>query len=1131
MLFSYSFQVSFDLYTPAKSPNLRGAYLFNISFASLPFKQLVIAPSTMTDTFDFDAFISSPSQAEIAPPVSPNNSAAVNLDKLGNPIVANDTTHANASSLLGPTNVMVPTFSAQGISGTIDVMAGPTLMSHSDSSLMYDSNYSGSFGNDLIESWDMGSNAAASASALDFGHVSSLNVMNNSSGVIVAGINDNGINHTAATAQTSLPTNSVPTIPTAATGADPTASYRDQITAHHSHLMTTSTMAGPNGAASRSTSSIPRVSTFKRVQPPMHRGITMPNAARANLSLQERRRLSRQAAKRGATMAQPQQPFAHSVQQAAAHDAGSTIPAVAGRGAKRAINVDNGQISTTPQQSLPLPSRSVSFMNDSSGSSVSSASLSPQKMQDSRSHSFAVTQTAGLHADNRGVDVPSHVYQGSFNTISGEAIPTANKYSSSGVDVLGILSRAITRPNPSITLGPVDLSCSFAISDARHPQQPLIYASETFCHLTGYTLHEILGKNCRFLQTPGVPLEAGAERQHTDNRAVEHLKRHLTGFRECQASLINYRKDGSPFINLVTVVPVSWSDPSQVDFLVGFQVDLVEQPGAILERKEDGSYLVNYRSINDPPPSTVLGADDTAKDADAEATKQAAIAADILDLIHGVGPCDSKQWSRVLLENSHDLIYVLSLKGTFLYVSPSIERILGYTSEEVIGKSISEFCHPSDVVPVFRELKDSTSNASIAAAASRNIRTEGVANPLTKGGGGQAGPRVNLIMRMRHKHDGHRWIESTGKLHLEQGKGRKVVISSGRPRPVYNLAWEHVRRSAEAAQPSFWSKLSIDGIFLSTTGPIAEVLNCESKDLFGRHVLEMTNYEAAPSLLQALRSSQAMGVSHMMGDGACNTTPVFSSFYPSSAAAGPALPTVFVHIQRASPESAWMIPNVAYPKGGPQPAFDATGTSVDSLTSVFAELSTYRSSSWVFEMHQLKNVNRRLKDEIRALRRQSRDRFSAGGQLSSTTLGGLPMPQSPTLVGVAGGRRRSGPADALSLGARQNSSVPHIQMPSPIKRRPDHGHGHRQHLRPTAALSYLHAGHSTDFSSSSSGSGISPFGERAPDNRRSGSGHASDETAATTATSGDTSEKDGSQSVSGTGSSRESRRGSGSAEA
>ncbi|SPO45837.1 related to white collar 1 protein [Moesziomyces antarcticus] len=1091
----------------------------------------------MADTFDFDAFISSPSQADVVappppPPVAPTNTNAANP---ASDVFKINGTAPDASLLGAPSNDMSSSFSDQGLNGGIDMRPASSLMGQSDS-MMYATDYSESFGNDLMDSWDMNNpaNAANPSSAFDFGSANAPDLVAQS-GDALNGLNASPFAPRARNGQAPMPMASVAAAPSpaAANGAktarDVTSSYRDQIAAHHSQLMSTSTDSGLHGGGSRSTSSIPRVTTFKRAQPPIHRGVTAPNAARANLSLQERRRLSRQAAKQQGMHSA----HAQHANNAMAPGAPTSFTPMAGRGAKRGMNSDDGHISSSPLQPMPAPpTRTVSFMNDSSGSSVSSTGLSPQKMLDSRASSFMHNGAGPLGPLAGGLDqAPSSVYQGNFNTTSGEAVATANKYSTSGVDVLGILSRAITRPNPSIALGPVDLSCSFAISDARHPEQPLIYASETFCHLTGYTLHEILGKNCRFLQTPGAALEAGAERQHTDNRAVEHLKRHLTGFRECQASLINYRKDGSPFINLVTVVPVSWSDPSQVDFLVGFQVDLVEQPGAILERKEDGSYLVNYRSINDPPPSAILSSDEMVKDADAEASKQAAIAADILDLMHGVGPCDAKQWSRVLLENSHDLIYVLSLKGTFLYVSPSIERILGFTAEEVIGKSISEFCHPSDVVPVFRELKDSTSNASIAAAASRNIRTEGVANPLTKGGGGQAGPRVNLIMRMRHKHDGHRWIESTGKLHLEQGKGRKVVISSGRPRPVYNLAWEHVRRGAESAQPSFWSKLSIDGIFLSTTGPTAEVLNCDSKDIFGRHLLEVTNYEAAPSLLQALRSSQAMSVSHFMGDGATNTTPVFTSFYPSSAAAGPALSTVFVHVQRASAESSWMIPNVAYPKGGPQPAFDATGTSVDSLTSVFAELSTYRSSSWVFEMHQLKNVNRRLKDEIRALRRQSRDHF--GGAAGGVAKHGVQLsnPQSPTSA-MADGRRRSAHMESMSFSNGQASAVPHIQTPSPIKRRPDHGHGHRQHLRPSATLAYLHAGSSTDRgSSSSSGSEISPFAERAPNDRRSGSGDASDETAATTTTSGDTSEKDGSNHGSGTGSGSESRRNSGTAEA
>ena len=38
------------------------------------------------------------------------------------------------------------------------------------------------------------------------------------------------------------------------------------------------------------------------------------------------------------------------------------------------------------------------------------------------------------------------------------------------------------------------------IADCSHPEMPLIYANEAFTRITGYSLDETLGKNCRFLQ-------------------------------------------------------------------------------------------------------------------------------------------------------------------------------------------------------------------------------------------------------------------------------------------------------------------------------------------------------------------------------------------------------------------------------------------------------------------------------------------------------------------------------------------------------------------------------------------------------------------------------------------------------
>ena len=46
-------------------------------------------------------------------------------------------------------------------------------------------------------------------------------------------------------------------------------------------------------------------------------------------------------------------------------------------------------------------------------------------------------------------------------------------YSASGFDLLSLLARVVTRPYPKIYLGPVDLSCSFVVTDARRFDAPI----------------------------------------------------------------------------------------------------------------------------------------------------------------------------------------------------------------------------------------------------------------------------------------------------------------------------------------------------------------------------------------------------------------------------------------------------------------------------------------------------------------------------------------------------------------------------------------------------------------------------------------------------------------------------------
>ena len=143
--------------------------------------------------------------------------------------------------------------------------------------------------------------------------------------------------------------------------------------------------------------------------------------------------------------------------------------------------------------------------------------------------------------------------------------------------------RVATRPNPEINIGAVDMSCAFVVCDVVSHDLPIIYCSDIFERLTGYTKHEILGRNCRFLQAPDGKVQSGVKRKYVDDDVVLHLKNKIMNRREAQTSLINYRKGGQPFMNLLTIIPITW-DSDEVKYYVGFQVDLVETPQSVTNK-------------------------------------------------------------------------------------------------------------------------------------------------------------------------------------------------------------------------------------------------------------------------------------------------------------------------------------------------------------------------------------------------------------------------------------------------------------------------------------------------------------------------------------------------------------------
>ncbi|KAI9102433.1 hypothetical protein DFS34DRAFT_391434 [Phlyctochytrium arcticum] len=403
-------------------------------------------------------------------------------------------------------------------------------------------------------------------------------------------------------------------------------------------------------------------------------------------------------------------------------------------------------------------------------------------------------------------------------------------YSATGFDLLGLLSRIIHRPNPVIPLGPIDTSCAFLVTDPRKPDNPVIYASDTFTKLTGYSVAEVVHRNCRFLQSPDGIQEKGGHRRFTDHTVVTQLKLAVDRGEECQFTLINYKKNGEPFINLVTMVPVEYHRPGEISYYVGLQVDLIDQPQAILNQMKDGTYSINYQIAEQldarPPDSSPF-----LQEAN-DATPQSQRTPIVSEL--GAFPENIEE----LVEDFGDFVHILSLRGLFLYVAPQAsQRLLEYNADELMGRNLHEFIHPADYISVIRELRTTS-----------------------------PGDTVNFICRFRRKFSGYVYLEVNG--HIYEGdsnKRTKCFIMSGREKQVgVLLAKDILLPDREMSET--WAKLSVEGMILYISPNCASVVGQTADELTARSLVELLHDGDVSLFLDAVKRGYSPVVIRMYAD-------------------------------------------------------------------------------------------------------------------------------------------------------------------------------------------------------------------------------------------------------------------------
>jgi PAS domain S-box-containing protein len=109
---------------------------------------------------------------------------------------------------------------------------------------------------------------------------------------------------------------------------------------------------------------------------------------------------------------------------------------------------------------------------------------------------------------------------------------------------------------------------------------------------------------------------------------------------------------------------------------------------------------------------------------------------------------ESERYFRTLMEQSSDIVVLIDMETRLLYASPSIERVLGFTPDEILGQRMFELLHPGDLELVMNTVRD------------------GIAVP---------GTVRRLEYRFQHKDGSWRFLEGVGRNLLDATIGAIVV--------------------------------------------------------------------------------------------------------------------------------------------------------------------------------------------------------------------------------------------------------------------------------------------------------------------------------------------------------------------
>lgn len=140
------------------------------------------------------------------------------------------------------------------------------------------------------------------------------------------------------------------------------------------------------------------------------------------------------------------------------------------------------------------------------------------------------------------------------------------------------LLRSAVQKNSQLAAAVENAPIGVIISDPNHADHPIVFVNPAFTEITGYSEKEVLGKNSRILHG-----------ENTAPQIVNEIQKAISKHRTYSCVLLNYRKDGTPFWNELTLSPVFDNEGNLSNF-----VELVVD---VTARKQAQESLVEERAL------------------------------------------------------------------------------------------------------------------------------------------------------------------------------------------------------------------------------------------------------------------------------------------------------------------------------------------------------------------------------------------------------------------------------------------------------------------------------------------------------------------------------------------------------